>query len=290
MADYRIVTDSTTDLPAALAEELGLTVLPLSFTMNGQTYRNFLDGSEMTAEAFYGHIKEGAMPTTTQVNPDAFEAAFEEILQAGEDVLCLAFSSGLSGTCQSACIARDALQPKYPERKIIVIDTLAASLGEGMFVYLCAQKKKEGASIDEVAAWAMENRLKQCHWFTVNDLHHLKRGGRVSAATAVLGTMLSIKPVLHVDDEGHLIAVSKVRGRRQSIDALAAKMKALAVEPEKQTIFISHSDCQEDAEYLAEKIKKELRVRKVIINDIGPVIGSHTGCGTVALFFLGTHR
>lgn len=290
MADYRIFTDSTTDLPASLADELELTVLPLSFTIDGKTYKNYLDGREMTARTFYDHIRAGAMPTTSQVNPDAFVEAFTPVLKAGEDILYLAFSSGLSGTCQSAKIAADQLKDEFPQRKIVVVDTLCASLGEGLFVYYCAKKKQDGATLDEVAAWAEANKLHLCHWFTVDDLHHLKRGGRVSAAAAVLGTMLNIKPVLHVDNAGHLIPVSKVRGRRQSIDALMGKMAELAVSPEKQVIFISHSDCLEEAKGLGARIREKLHVKDVVINDIGPVIGSHTGCGTIALFFMGKER
>lgn len=290
MADYRIFTDSTTDLPAALADELELIVLPLSFTVNGKTYHNYLDGREMTARAFYDHIRAGAMPTTSQINPDTFVEAFTPVLKAGEDVLYLAFSSGLSGTCQSAKIAAEQLREEFPDRKIVVIDTLCASLGEGLFAYYCAKKKQAGASFDELAAWAEENKLHLCHWFTVNDLHHLKRGGRVSAAAAVFGTMLNIKPVLHVDNAGHLIPVSKVRGRRQSIDALLHKMEELVTNPEEQVIFISHSDCFDEAEGLGEAIRKKMHVKDVVINDIGPVIGSHTGCGTIALFFMGKER
>lgn len=290
MADYRIFTDSTTDLPADLADELELTVLPLSFTIDGKTYKNYLDGREMSARDFYNHIRAGAMPTTSQVNPDGFIEAFSPTLKAGEDILYLAFSSGLSGTCQSARIAAEQLKDEFPERRVVVVDTLCASMGEGLLAYHCAKKKQAGATLDEVVDWAEANKLHLCHWFTVYDLHHLKRGGRVSATAAVLGTMLNIKPVLHVDNAGHLIPVSKVRGRRQSIDALINKMAELAISPEEQVVFISHADCLEEAKDLGKRVREKLHVKDVVISDIGPVIGAHAGCGTIALFFLGKER
>ena len=290
MADYRIITDSCCDLTAAMVEELNLRVLPLSFTMNGKTYKNYSDGREMDNATFYGHIKNGAMPTTSQVNPDEWESAFDEILANGEDLLALVFSSGLSGTYQSACIARETMAEKYPDRKIVVIDTLCAALGQGLLVYLTAQKKADGASIEEAAAYA-ESLIPQLdHWIAVDDLFHLKRGGRVSAASAVMGTMLSIKPIIHVDNAGKLIPVHKIRGRRQSLDYLVKKASELAVNPEEQTMFICNSHCLEDAEYVKQQLKKTLHPKKVIIGDIGPVIASHTGLGTLAVFFLGKER
>jgi len=290
MADYRILTDSCCDLPAELADQLGLTVLPLSFTLEGKTYKNYLDGREMDPKTFYNKVKEGAMPTTSQINPDEFEQAFEPILAGGEDLLALVFSSGLSGTYQSACIARDTLAEKYPDRKIVVIDTLCASLGQGLLVYLAAQKKNEGASIEEVAAYVTETIPHLDHWVAVDDLFHLKRGGRVSAASAVMGSVLGIKPIIHMDNAGKLIPVHKIRGRRQSLDYLVNKATELVVNPEEQVMFICNSDCLEDAEYVEAQMKKKLHPKKVIIGSIGPVIGSHTGRGTIAIFFLGKER
>ena len=187
-------------------------------------------------------------------------------------------------------MARDELQEKYPERKILVSDTLCASMGEGLLVFLAAQKRLAGMAIDDLYRWVEENKLNLCHWFTVDDLNHLKRGGRISAAAAMVGTMLGIKPVLHVDDEGHLVPVEKVRGRRKSLDALVSHMENTAIQPAEQTIFISHGDCKEDAEYVAQQVRDRLKVKTIFVNYIGPVIGSHSGPGTMALFFLGTKR
>lgn len=287
---YKIVTDSTIDLTQKMIEELELTVISLRFTIDGKTYKDKSDMSEMSTETFYAKLREGKMSTTSQINADEFARTFEPILEAGEDVLYIAFSSGLSGTCQSAYIARDELKEKYPERKIYVFDSLCASMGEGLLVYQAALLKRAGTDIDSLYKWLGENVLKLCHWFTVDDLNHLKRGGRVSTTAALVGTMLGIKPVLHVDDEGHLIPVSKVRGRRQSLDALVQKMAETAIHPDEQTIFISHGDCLKDAEYVAEQVRSKFGVKNIQINFVGPVIGAHSGPGTAALFFLGTKR
>lgn len=290
MADYVIVTDSSCDLPAKLAEELELVVLPLSFHLSGKEYHNYLDEREMPIREFYSHIRAGEPCTTSAVNVDAYKSAMEPLLKQGKDILDLAFSSGLSATYNAAKIACDELSEAYPERKVRAVDTLAASLGQGLLVYLAAQMKRDGKSLEEIRGWVEENRLHLCHWFTVDDLNHLKRGGRISGATALIGTMLNIKPILHVDDEGHLIAVGKVRGRRASLDALADHMEQSAADPASQTVFISHGDCREDAEYLAGEIRRRMRVKDVVIGDVGPVIGTHSGPGTMALFFLGNHR
>ncbi len=287
---YRIITDSSADLTQKMIAALELTVVSLRFTIDGKTYRDKADQSEMPTKTFYAKLREGKMSTTSQVNADEFVSVFEPILQGGEDILYIGFSSGLSGTLQSACIARDDLQEKYPARKIYVFDSLCASMGEGLLVYHAAQLKRGGTDIDALYKWLGENALKLCHWFTVGDLNHLKRGGRVSTTAALVGTMLGIKPVLHVDDEGHLIPVSKVRGRRQSLDALVQKMAETAICPQEQTVFISHGDCLDDAEYVAQQVRERFGVKKIEINYVGPVIGAHSGPGTVALFFFGTQR
>ena len=287
---YKIITDSTIDMDHKMIEELGLTVVPLRFTIDGKTYKDKADLSDMPTETFYAKLREGKMSTTSQINADEFTRVFEPVLQGGEDVLYIAFSSGLSGTCQSAFIARDELKEKYPERKIYVFDSLCASLGEGLLVYHAAMLKRAGTDIDSLYKWLGENVLKLCHWFTVDDLNHLKRGGRVSPAVAIIGTALGIKPVMHVDDEGHLIPVSKVRGRRKSLDALVEHMAETCDKPESQTIFIGHGDSKEDAEYVAKLVRQKFKVKNIILNYIGPVIGSHSGPGTLALFFFGTHR
>lgn len=290
MAAYRIITDSTTDLAPEMIRELGVQVIPLCYLMEGNTYHNIPGGGEMDEPAFYNKLRAGVMSTTTQVNSEEFIAVFTPILEAGDDILYIAFSSGLSGTCQSAHLAKKELEQKFPGRRIEVFDSLCASMGEGLLVYHAAMRKKAGASLDEVLAWLKENVLHLCHWFTVDDLNHLKRGGRVSTATALVGTMLGIKPVLHVDNEGHLIPVSKVRGRKQSLDALVRRMEETAQEPAGQMVFISHGDCLEDARYVERQVREKLGVQQVEVGYIGPVIGAHSGPGTVALFFLGKER
>ena len=290
MRDYVIMTDSCCDLTAQLADDLGVIVLPLTLLMDGREYRNYLDGREITPKDFYARIRSGSMPTTSAVNVGAFEEAMRPILAEGKDLIYLAFSSGLSTTYQSACIAAEGLRSEFPDAKIHVVDTLAASMGQGMLVYLCAQQKKAGKTVDELRDYAEEIKLHICHWVTVDDLNHLKRGGRVSAATALFGTMLTIKPIIHVDNEGHLINVAKARGRKVSLMTLADEMGKAVVDPAEQTIFISHGDCEEDVNLLADELRKRFGVKEVIINYVGPVIGAHTGAGVVALFFVGSHR
>ena len=290
MNNYTIITDSSCDLPDSLVKELELEVLPLAFIMDGKTYRNYPDNREMAPKDFYNKQREGSMATTNAVNVGEAADAMEAVLKRGEDVLVLAFSSGLSTTCNSFQIAAGDLAEQYPDRKIFVVDTLCASLGQGMFVYQAARLRQAGRSMEEVRDWAEQNKLNQCHWFTVNDLFFLKKGGRVSAATAVVGTMLQIKPVMHVDNEGHLIKVDTARGRKASLNALVDKVGELGENPAEQTMFISNSDCAEDAQYVADEIKKRYGTKEIIINSIGPVIGAHTGPGCVALFFMGKHR
>ena len=284
---YRIVTDSCCDLPENMYAELGLSMVPLTLNFRGQEHT---DLSEAFLKDLYKGMRAGESASTAAVNPDGWANAIEPVLAAGEDALVLAFSSGLSTTYQSAVIAANELLEKYPERKIFVVDTLCASLGQGLFVWHACKKRDAGLSLEELTAWCEENKLNLCHWFTVDDLMYLKRGGRVSAATALVGTMLQIKPVLHVDEEGRLINVAKARGRKASLDALAKKMGETALPGENDTVFICHGDCIEDAEYLAEKVKEKYGVKEVLIYYTGAVIGSHSGPGTLALFYLGEHR
>lgn len=289
MNNFAIVTDSSCDLPASLVQELDIHVTPLAFIMDDKTYWNYPDNREMSPEEFYGKQTEGKMATTNAVNVGQATENIEPLLKEGQDVLVLGFSSGLSTTFNSFKIAAEELAAQYPQRKIYAVDTLCASLGQGMLVYQAARLRQQGKTIDEVRDWAEEHKLLQCHWFTVNDLFFLKRGGRVSAATAVVGTMLQIKPVLHVDNEGHLINVSKARGRKASLLALVDKVGELGTD-HGQTMFISHSACLEDAQFVAEEVKKRYGTQEIIINSIGPVIGAHTGPGCVALFFTGSKR
>ena len=238
----------------------------------------------------YAALREGEVASTSAANPENWTSFMEPVLAAGEDLLILAFSSGLSTTYQSAVIAATDLAEKYPDRKIRVVDTLCASLGEGLLVHYACQKRDQGMDLDSLADWVESNKLNLCHWFTVDDLMYLKRGGRVSAATALVGTVLKIKPVLHVDDEGHLINVTKVRGRKAAIEMLANKMEETALPGENDYIMICHGDCLEDAQYLEKLLKERLGVKEVFIGYTGAVIGSHSGPGTLALFYLGNHR
>ena len=288
MNPYKIITDSNTDLSPELIEQLGVYVIPMTFTMGNKLYRNYPDERDISNKEFYR--REGQSAKTDQINSVTFQETFEPFLKEGMDLIYLAFSSGLSGTYNGARLTVEELKSKYPGRKILVVDTLAASMGEGLLVYHAAQLQKQGAAIEEVAKWVEENRNRMAHWFTVDDLNHLKRGGRVSGAAALFGTMLGIKPVLHVDDEGHLIPMEKVRGRRQSLDALVKHMAATVENPQDQVVFISHGDCLEDAGYVAQQVREKFQVQDIVINYIGPVIGSHSGPGTVALFFLGKSK
>ncbi|MBP8639893.1 MAG: DegV family protein [Oscillospiraceae bacterium] len=290
MSNYKIVTDSTSDLPVKLIEELDLHVIPMLYTVDGKDYLNTPDEKELSSHDFYDLLRAGKTSTTTQINSEVFKDEVRQYLQQGLDVLYLGFSSGLSSTFNSVRLATSELKEEFPDRRVVALDTLAASLGEGLIVYHAAMRKKEGLSIDEVAAWVEENKLHLAHWFTVDDLNHLKRGGRVSGAAAFVGTMLNIKPVLHVDDEGHLIPVDKIRGRRKSLEELVAHMEKTAIKPSEQTVFISHGDALEDAKYVEKLVRERFGVQTIYINPIGPVIGTHSGPGTIALFFLAEKR
>ena len=290
MRDFVIMTDSCCDMTDQMARELELEVLPLCLEMGGKEYRNLLDGSELDFQEFYNRIRAGEEATTSAVSVGAFEERMRAILSQGKDILCINFSSALSTTYQSAVIAAGELQSDNPDGKVLVVDSLCASLGQGLLLYLCVQQKRAGKSLEEVHAFAQETKGKVCHWFTVDDLNHLKRGGRISAATALFGTMLSIKPVMHVDDGGHLVPVSKARGRKASILEMAEHMAKTAIDPANQTVFISHGDCEGDALFLADEIRCRLGTTDIHINFVGPVIGNHSGPGTLALFFLGTER
>lgn len=290
MDDFVILTDSCCDMTARMAADLELEVLPLSLNMEDRVYHNYLDGREIGFQDFYARLRAGALATTSAISVGVFDEAMRKILDSGRDVLYLAFSSALSTTYQSAVIAADDLREAYPGRKIFVVDTLSASLGQGLLVYLCVQEKRKGKTIDQVHVFAEETKAKVCHWFTVDDLNYLKRGGRISAATAAVGTMLSIKPVMHMDNEGHLVAVGKARGRKAALKALADSMESTMLPGRNETIFISHGDSLEDAEYLANLVRERTGVQDIVINYVGPVIGAHSGPGTIALFFWGSER
>ena len=288
MSEYIVITDSACDISPKILGEWGVPFRSLTFRFDGdeKEYSNF----DLSATEFYARMRQGGIAKTAAVNVENFVQVFEEYLQKGIDVLYLGFSSGLSTTYNSARLAGEQLKEKYPERKIITVDTLSASAGFGLLLYLTLKKKNEGATIEEAAKFAEDNKLHLCHWFTVDDLVYLKRGGRVSPTVAFVGNVLGIKPVLHMDDEGHLINMTKVRGRRTSVEALAQKYDELALTPDAGTVFISHGDCMADAEYLASVIKNKHGVEVEIITDVGPVIGAHAGPGVLALFFLGKER
>jgi DegV family protein with EDD domain len=271
-----------------MIEELDVELLDLWVTRENEEP---VPNSSLDLSEFYAFLREKKSASTAAVNIDSFIEIMTPILEAGKDILYLGFSSGLSSTYASGKLAADELMEKYPDRKIYTVDTLAASLGQGLLVYLAAKRRLAGESIEAVRDFVENTKLNLCHWFTIDDLFFLKRGGRVSGTTAVVGTMLGIKPVMHVDNEGHLINVAKARGRRASVDALFDKAKNTMIgERANSSVFISHGDCIEDAEYLAERIKNEIGVKEVRIAYVGSVIGSHSGPGTLALFFLGSER
>ena len=287
MANFRIITDSCCDLTPEQIQKLNISVVPLNMLLKGEIRQ---DSVGEGIKEVYAALRDGEVATTSAANPEHWTNAIEPVLKAGEDVLVLTFSSGLSTTYQSAVIAASDLSEQYPQRKIQVVDTLCASLGQGLLVYHTCRKRDEGLSLEELTAWVEENKLNLCHWFTVDDLMYLKRGGRVSAATALVGTVLKIKPVLHVDNEGHLINVTKARGRKASIEMMVEKMAQTALPGENDYITICHGDCLEDAQYLAKLAKERMGVKEVFIGYTGAVIGSHSGPGTLALFFLGSNR
>lgn len=291
MRDYIIMTDSCCDLNQQEVDELGLTVLPLSFTIDGKTYLNTPDHAEMSPEEFFAKIAAGENSTTAAANVGQFDEAMRRVLDAGKDILCICFSGALSTTYQSACIAAETVLAKHPEGRIRVIDSLSASLGQGLLMYLTAHKKlEENLTLDQLGDWVEENKLHVCHWFTVDDLNYLKKGGRVSAATALVGTMLSIKPIMHTSDEGKLTVVGKARGRKSSLNTLVDTVGRLGINLQDQVMFICQADCQAEAETVAAQLKQRYGVKEVYINYIGPVIGSHTGPNTMGLFFVGTER
>lgn len=285
---YRIITDSACDLPESMLQELKVATVPLSVNFRGENRKDSVAAANV--KELYDAMRGGEVATTSAVNPDGWAGVIEPALAEGQDVLVLAFSSGLSTTYQSAVIAANELKEKYPERKINVVDTCAAALGEGLLVWHTCKKRDAGLSLEALTAWVEDAKNHLAHWFTVDDLVYLKRGGRVSAATAVLGAMLKIKPVLHVDNEGHLISRAKVRGRKAAIEALAAKLGELGGGWDNSTVFVCHADCIEDARRLADLAKDKYGAKEAFIGNLGAVIGSHAGPGTLALFFMGKEK
>lgn len=290
MNKYRIVTDATADLPQELVESLGISVIPMECRLNEQTFIYEPTSKYMKPEAFYAQMREGASTATSQINVFAYASHFEPILQAGEDILFIAFSSALTGSQQSAVIAIQELETKYPGRKINMVDSLCASLGEGLLVYTAAKKQEEGLDLEALSQWVTDNRLNLCHWFTVDDLAYLARGGRVSATSAFLGTALRIKPVLHVDNAGRLVPLEKVQGRKRSLKGLVEQMEKQYTPESNDIVFIGHADSAEDAEYVRQLVEERFGVKNFLVYFIGPIIGAHSGPGTIALFHFGKSR
>ncbi len=288
MSNFVIITDSSCDFTPEMVQETGVKSIALSFLLDGRSYKNTPDGSDISFESFYSLLRDKKDVKTSAVNGETFRVYFESELEAGNDVLYVGFSSGLSATYNCAAVAAKELSEQYPDRKIYTVDSLCASLGQGLLVYLAAKKKAEGADIESVRDYCESIKMSVCHQFTVDDLMFLKRGGRISAVTAVAGTMLAIKPVLHVDDNGKLVNIAKARGRKASIQSLFEKMKK-TYDGVTKDVFISHGDCIEDAQYLASLIKNEYGV-DARIGYVGPVIGAHSGPGTLALFYIGSER
>lgn len=290
---FEIVTDSCCNLLEDMIDDMEIHVLPLTFMVDGEdaVYQSYLKGERTDLKRFYTMMRDGKVFKTSLPNLAESEALFRSFLDAGRDVLYLAFSSGLSGTYQALSLMASQLRNEYPKRRIHVVDTLAASGGQGLLVWYAVQHARAGETIDQVRDWVEENKLHLAHWFTVDDLMFLFRGGRVSKTAAWAGTLLNIKPVLHVDDEGHLIPMEKVRGRKKSLNALVDHMEKTALKPiSNQTVFITHGDCRDEAEYVADKVKERFGVKDVVINYVDPVIGAHSGPGTMALFFLADKR
>ena len=284
MSAYLIVTDSTTDLPKSYYEEKGVPVISLSYILDGVTYE---DMNGLSGREFFDKIRAGSMPTTSQINPEQAREKLEPIVKEGNDILYIGFTSGLSGSYNSVRMAAEELKEEYPERKIVTIDSLCASMGEGLLLYKAVQLKEQGKSLEEVAEWVENNKMNICHDVTIDDLFHLHRGGRVSKASAVVGSIIKIKPMIHVNEEGKLIVIGKERGRKKAMLSLIDRMEEKSKGFDNDVAMIVHGDVEEDAEFLKKQIQERFGIQNVIINGIGSVIGSHTGPGVISIFYMG---
>lgn len=284
MSEFIVTADSTVDLSKELLNEKKVPIVSLSYIIDGATYK---DGEGLTSKEFYDKIRAGAMPTTSQVNPEQARDLFEPFVKEGKDILHIAFTSGLSGTYNSCRIAAEELCEEYPDRKIVVIDSLCAASGGGLLLYKALELKEQGKSLDEIASWVEENKLHICHDVTVDDLFHLHRGGRVSKTSAVVGTLIKIKPIIHVNEEGKLIVIGKERGRKKALMTLVERMEKQSQGFENNLVMITHGDSLEDAEYVKKQIEEKFGIKNIIINPLGSVIGSHTGPGVIAIFYMG---
>lgn len=289
MKEFIITTDTTCDLPTEYVKEHNLRVVPLYYSFDDVVYG---DKNKLEPKDFYNKMRGGSMPTTMAVNPDNAKEVFSGLIDKGYDILHIAFSSALSGSCSATATAARDLCEEIPGTNIIVVDSLCASLGEGLLVHKAVKLKEAGKSMNDIADWLENNKLNLCHIFTVDDLHHLHRGGRVSKTTAIIGTLINVKPVLHVDNEGRLVPLNNVRGRKKALLALVDHMEKRlpGYEDKNDTVFISHGDSQEDAKYVASLVKERFGIEDIVINFVSPTIGSHSGPGTIALFFMGNPR
>lgn len=290
MDNYLLVTDATCDLDIETVEKYNIEVLPMSARLGDKEYMHYYDFREISFEDFYEAIRQGQLSSTSQITPHQYIEHLSPMLEAGNDILYICFTSGLSNSYQSSLLAQKELQEKFPERKLVIIDSLNACTGEGYTVYHAALNKEKGMGLEENAKWIEDNRQNLASWFTVEDLKYLYRGGRVSRTTAIVGGALNIKPILHVDSEGKLNNVNTAHGRNKSLRALADKLKETAINPAEQTIYISHGDCLKDAEKLRDIIMKQTPVKKVVFSRIGPVVGTHTGPGAITLHFYAKGR
>lgn len=287
---FQIVTDSCANLTADIIRQYGLVMLPLEYLMDGVSHKITADTKAADYKAFYQKMREGKVAKTSMINGEAVRPVLEDILKSGKDILYIGFSSALSGTVQSVKATLDQLAEQYPDRKCITVDSLAAAMGEGLLVTHAALQQQAGKSIDEVADWLERNKLHLCHLFTVDDLKYLRRGGRISGATALIGSVLQIKPLMHVDNEGRLVAFGKVRGRKASIQALLKRMGEIIIKPAEQIIYVIHGDCEEEAKAIAKEIKTRFKPKSIVLNYVDQVIGAHSGPGTLAIFFLASER
>lgn len=290
MSEYIIAAESTADLSPSVIRELDVEIVPMHFFHKTKKMRDYPDHRDMPMEKFYELLSKGEVITTAAVNINDICEVVEPYLKKGIDVLYPSFSGALSASYNCALLARDELLEKYPERKFIVIDTKGGSLGQGLLIYHAVMKKRKGMTIEQTAKWLEDNKNKLNHWFTLDDLMILKRGGRISATSALLGTALGIKPILHVDMDGRLVLAGKARGRNQSLNSLIKALEKYGEDVKNQVIFISHANAFKDAKFLETKIKELFNPKKIYINTIGPVIGAHGGPGTIALFFLGAEK
>lgn len=288
--NFEIMTDSAANLSREMIEQQELSILSLTYTVDGIEYKGYEKGKEISAAPVYDMMRKQKEIQTSLVNGQEAEMVAEELLREGRDILYIGLSSALSGTYQVVRFTFEEFQEKYPDRQLAAIDSLSASLGEGLLVLRAAQMREEGYSIQQTEQWLLANRNHVCHEFTVEDLFYLKRGGRIGAAAAVLGTALKVKPLLHMDDEGRLVPAGRTRGRKKSLDMLAEQMKENIIYPKEQIVYIIHGDCLADAEYLAGQIRQRVKVKGIHIQILEPVLGSHSGPGTVALIYVGEHR